>query len=108
PARSEAPYSAAVAEPYLRKGSAIAAARLSGGAPARLVYTAGSNLTGGTVRAAGRATGGAAPGDDLLVSAYTAGCGGSPDFSLAILPRGGAWQSSDLLASAQATISLPA
>src|SRR5207244_8951277 len=90
---------ASVAELYIWTGAAIAAARAAGGAPARQVYTSVAGLVGGTVRAVGHATGGAAPGDDLLVSAYTAGCGSSSDFSLAILPRGMAWQASNLLAS---------
>jgi hypothetical protein len=93
-------------EVYLWTGAALKASRT---APAVVVLT-DTGFIGGMVRAVGRVTGGTAPGDDLLLSANTVGCGTAPDRSLRLLPRGGTWTagSTATLSFAQASITLPA
>ena len=76
---------ASVAQVYLWKGSAIAAAKASNLAPAPVILSDGTNLIGGTVRAVGHVSGGTA-GVDLLLSKYTAFCGTAPTLTAGILP----------------------
>ena len=90
-------------------GASIKALRQANTPLKPVVLTDGQSFLGGTVRAVKRVTGGAGAGDDLLLAAYTAGCGPSQTFSLAVLPRAGAWLqgTSAALSSAQATVTLP-
>ena len=89
-------------------GASIKAFRATGTRPSPVVLSNGTTLLGGTVRAVGHATGGTAAGDDLLIADYTAGC--SSASALALLPRGAGLRAgnANVLASAQATVTLPA
>ncbi len=93
------------------KGSAIAAMKASNGLPAAIRLSDGNNLIGGTLRAAGKATGGNAAGRDLLLTNYTVGCTAPATLTATILPRGGTWLSNGntavLSAAGAVTIALP-
>ncbi len=74
------------------RGANMAAAKASGIAPTPVVLTDSAGaLLGGTVRAAGKITGGSGAGSDLLLSNYQTNDESSAPYKLAILPRGGSW-----------------
>lgn len=93
------------------KGSAIAAMKASNGTPAAIRLSDSNHLIGGTLRAAGKATGGNSAGRDLLMTNYNAGCPAPATLTATILPRGGAWltdgNTAILSAAGAVTIALP-